>query len=568
MAVISPLETVDLAGFIDGLRDKGFSAPEAMKVYDELRLFGHGACRKEPVDADDALWDSIRTKACDRLLKMKSPEDFSSYLRGFAELDPALDKPQIFLNAWVGSKNKQRIDREEIILRASTSIVHLGLERWNNWDEIGLEWEDVKAAVDLDRCAVPDADAAAPGIQEAVDEAALAWVEWTAVDASRPGITNDLGSQIHQANIALQARTGWTGGVFGLAGHCRLSIGGCRSGVTGSCSTLARGEYCIDTSATHPWGCVAHEWLHGLDYLCGSTQTKTDWDAATTMSQQVPASASRPGRSVPHEWLHALDRVPDTTQTNANDNAASAAITCWKQLLEDFSSFDPNARAETRKLIEIELNEGFERRWTNDTIDTPVGELMIQVRDERAAGAIDEVSRASQIARLCAVYEQTYKPEIRAELAMTELEMLTQQSQILKGGGSVWVQFLGRVCENITTRLPGDAEDWGDYFNDPMEKVAHSFESSFGAQDSFITDVRPELTSLRYPLPSESRSQEGAWNKLFRGLDGWWSEHGLAPALADVLQAHTPEKLFGGRLTTRREAANQEDLPLAARLGI
>lgn len=542
MSFYAPFDGVDFAQWTQDLREAGFSPAQGMKLYDEIRLFGHGACRPDPVSDADRAWDEIRTRHCDRLLAVRTPKDFEQYVADCAILVAGAGadrtQKQDLLNAWMRQGNDRRIERGQMIQRVSGQFAFRQPEQWDAWDELGLEWEDVEAAMRHDQLNQPRLQQVQQGssmaqaetaLANAVNDSGLQGLEWGANAGHGADFLQSLAHNTNEANAALRKRTGWAGGVLGIQKRVLLRMAVDVIEVSGNCTHADDEGVChINAGARAGWGVVAHEWLHGLDFAMGRDVDPKAYECASEMS----------GHALSGHWQQMLAAM---TGQRFGENQSQAVV--------------------------AELNDGFKRRWSSSTLPPGLLETIEAIFVEREAGATDPESRKAQHLRLQEAYGRDPQRSLlglHAEIAMTELELLTDQKALLAEGRSIWVQFAERFGENIRKHHPKLQEEWDTYFLRPCEQAAHSFESTFGSEGSLITDVDPETSSLRYPLPTEAMSQTLAWRRLFKETSSWWQAQ--QPSALPDQEGPTATAGLAARLGVRRNAnrGTSPDMAIAA----
>ena len=532
MHLLAPFADFDAEAWQEKMKAGGFTPAGAMKLYDEIRQFGHFSLRNDPVSEGDQMWDKARASLCERLRTIETPDDFKDYLRDNASLMCGSDNPPMkdkenFIKKWMQTGNYDRMDHGDLIKRLSGKLEFEDTEQWKAWEEVGMEWDDLPVVMGYDRLKQPelagpatDSEAIAL-LEKSVRNSGLRGVEWGVITGGSSQLIANTAYNIEEANHLLEKRTGWEGGILGLNGRISLRLGLDYTGNSGTCSTLGWTSdlYHLNTNASTGWGVVSHEWLHGLDFAMGHSPTQKEPQMASEMSEQEGSNAA-----------------------------------AWKNLIQQMTGhrFDSNAAS----LIKDELNDGFRRRWTG--LDVPVGlvDVLEELRAEKPGEFLTLKERKIQHSKITE-FLRTANPEkgnfeLRAEIAMTEMDLLREQTRLMEEGGSIWVQFANKFKENVNKYHAKLAGDWAGYFLMPSEQAAHSFEATFTGKDCFITDVDPEQSSLRYPLPSEAMAQNLNWRRLFKEITPWWQGQTKQAALAqDVSETHNAPLAIAARMDDR-----------------
>lgn len=501
MKFLAPFADFDAAAWRQEMKDGGFTPAMAMKVYDEIRLFGHVSLRADPVAQRDIEWDEIRMRMCERLKNVKKPEDFEEYLIDNADLligktAHSIVEKSALSSAWMRNGNWDRIDRGSLTSRLS-ALQYEGSEQWKSWDEMGMEWEDLEVAMKRDILSQPklakseELTGAMDMLLKSMADAGLRGLEWGVVNGTNNEMVAHTAKNITNANAALCKRTGWKGGVLGINGKISFRLGLDLSGNSGTCCPLDNGQYHLNSSAHDCWGVVSHEWLHGLDFAMGH----------------------KPGRTY-------SDLASHSTEVNENTKP-------WKDLVSQMNNYKFGEALSG--VVRDEINRGFRERWTRKGKHKWMPEMMDGFRKENELMPRTKELRDRQFKEFRAQFAKT-NPEISdpsdidycVEQAMTELDLVAEQNRIIEEGGSIWVQFGKRFHENLKNHQPHLYEEGDNYFLLPSEQAAHSFEATFKNKNCFITDVDPKRSSLRYPLPSEIMAQNIIWKRMFKAVTPWW----------------------------------------------
>jgi hypothetical protein len=539
--LVAPFADFQADTWLEKMKAGGFTPADAMKVYDDIRMFGHFSLRNDPVSEGDRMWDEVRERVCERLKNIKTPEDFQKYLRDTGKImlgDGVKEKDMsAFTNKWMNTGNYDRLDRDDMITRVSGSLPYKQPEQWKAWDDVGMEWDDLPVAMGHDILQQPQIDTsldeaqALARLEKSVRDSGLRGVEWGVATGSNSQLLVSTAHNIEQANELLEKRTGWSGQLLGLSGRINLRLGLDLTGNSGTCAPLGwvNDLYNLNTNASVGWAVVSHEWLHGLDFAMGHEA-----------KQREPMMASE---------------MPNA------DNTHRAP---WKKLIAEMTGhrFGPGDAS----VIKTELNEGFHRRWTGQDVTVGLVDVLEVLLAEHPGEILTDAQRNEQHAKITdflrANNPEKGNFEMRAEIAMTEMDLLREQDRIMNEGGSIWIQFANRFKENVQKYHPKLQQDWAGYFLMPSEQAAHSFESTFSGNDCFITDVNPEQSSLRYPLPAEAMAQNLSWKRLFKATAGWWETQKAERSAQETPEDAQPIAIAArleDRIQQRRKAAQQPE---------
>lgn len=538
MHLLAPFADFDADAWQEKMKAGGFTPAGAMKLYDEIRQFGHFSLRGEPMSEVDKIWDEARVRISARLRAIETPDDFQQYLGDQAALicggkNTSMDDKIKFINTWMEQGNYNRIDKGDLIKRLTGSMQFDEPEQWQAWDDVGMEWDDLPAVMGYDRLKQPGIAGATTDsealslLENSVRNSGLRGVEWGVVTGGSSQVIADTAHNIEQANRLLEKRSGWQGGVLGLNGRINLRLGLDYTGNGGTCAPLglANDLYHLNTNASTGWGVVSHEWLHGLDFAMGHRP-----------AQKQPLMASE---------------MPERKGSHTAP---------WKQMIGQMMGhrFDFNSAS----LIQSELNDGFRRRWTGPDVPVGLADVLDELRAQKPGKLLTAGERKKQHAKITKFLKDN-NPEkgnfaMRAEVAMTEMDLLREQSRLIEEGGSIWVQFANKFKENVNKYHANLASDWADYFLMPSEQAAHSFEATFTEKGCFITDVYPEQSALRYPLPSEAMAQNLSWRRLFKEITPWWQKQNRQVEVAQSLNGSHDAPLaiaarMGDRISCRRK---------------
>ena len=109
-------------------------------------------------------------------------------------------------------------------------------------------------------------------------------VSWE--DLSNPSRLMNLADNLRQANQDLKTVTGWDGQLLGLNGNVMLYLNrpSPSLGASGFATMDDRGV----VSIVAQWDALAHEWLHGVDYLSGRVVPKASLGTLMTEQSQKP----------------------------------------------------------------------------------------------------------------------------------------------------------------------------------------------------------------------------------------------------------------------------------------
>lgn len=436
------------------------------------------------------------------------------------------------------------VTRDEAIHRVSGTLAFRDLPEWAFIREVGVDWEDVFEAAARDAVQLLpngwDAPSVSPGLTTeealkdlvaAVQEAGLAEFSWPASNGVSPNTLTLLAHQVRQANKELCAGTDWSGPLLGLAGRVGIRLGALREGdASGNCSTPPGSV--VTTRVDAGWGPVAHEWLHALDGSLASSLLAKE----AFLSDLLPQGSS---------------------------SKMAPEVVAWKKALADLRA--PDVSAEVAQELVRQTLEG----------------LMARMGVAASAFAREELTRMGRpdwnrreaLKRALPVARQKDDDDelgtLRAELMLTELEMVRSFRQNPPEARSVWVHFAERFRDNLLAHHK-TLKSWADYLLDPAEQMAHSFEA--GIRGALISDVgRSASGSLRYPLPVEQSLQGQTWTRLFSQLKSWWSEFSGTPQAEAPLPVQLDTSLSERILARRSQqaktkaAAPSPPVPLAAR---
>lgn len=549
--------TQDFLGRLEAL---GWPAAEAMMAYQEWRQFAFPEIRTAPApqSSEAKMW-ALRTRVTAALEAMEGPEDWKRYTHHWpavaaGKMDMASVKSSVGNTGppKLTTKEAQELavllmegmtPRSEAIVRLS-SLPYKGLDRWDAIREVGMDWNDVWEVVAREAMPVPavqdtylDEGDGARLLKDAFVASGLASLSWPAATKRGGSVLALLGQHVAQANGELERQTGWSGQVLGQNGRVSLQLGRATDGCSGTCAahTDATGST-ISTRADVGWGPVAHEWLHALDNSMGQGMGVEN-AIALTQGKETPAAGT--------------------------STESKVALSAWKGLLNGLNQkeIEKDLRAELAR----QAVEGLCERHG----DSP--EKAAAVQEEVASLGSPGWSRARALARLIPLTQKSGDSPtlaaLRAEMVMTEIELVAAARDQGSVASSLWIQFADRFDQNLAAHHRNNAEAVGfkGYFKIRGEQAAHSFESLLPS-GSLISDVGG-ARSLRYPLPLESVVHKKSWGSFFAATRPWWDAD---TALRAPVPPKTPIKVdFVARLRARRNAAVpvpvEDRRPLAAR---
>lgn len=513
--------------FLARLKKNGWEPEEAMMAYQEWRTFGFSEVRREPEPGSDenALW-TMRQRLTKALEKMKGPKDWGSYLEKWSSIayghEPTHDELVGTAGAFylVGS-----LSRPETLLRLSGKFASRGLPAWEAIREVGMDWKDVEESVAKDKVSVPDSAASSNALAKlikSVEDSGLRSFQWPAANGSSAATLTGFADQITRANTELSEQTGWKGGVLGLNGRLSIGLGMSQDGSSGY---FSRGTLpTIVSRADYGWGPVAHEWLHGLDNV---------------MSHGEYDMASAGVGKFSKKWGDLVEGLNNPIMTAADREELS------RQTVEGLLSRhtkSPELVAWLKKTLDTMGEPGWDRKKALTTV-------IPWVREDK-----DDATHA----------------QLRAELVLTEMDLVVSTRKRSSGKTSPWVQFADRFDENLKThhKKMNGVNHWIGYLKNRAEQVAHSFESLFPA-GSLTSDVGGGARNMRYPLPRETEIQRAHWKKLFSQTSSWW-EKDTAARRPDLIRGVSIEPLVDFAATRlqsrrRRKAETVDAMPMAAR---
>lgn len=508
----------DPATFVDDCTRAGFTPARAMMLYDEIRTF----CGPEVVGLPNPKlkdWQELKAIVRGMLEGVDTPEDFEAYRKSWSQ--PPL-KP--WLDGFMERETLQEdfdilqafIPRADFIHRMSGMMGASLKEEWQAWEDVGMEWEDVQAAMDSDRMVLARTDVpdglthtqARQALEVAVGQAGLASLTWPAAQGEDATTLWALAQDVNRCRLELTSQTGWPDQSMGMGGRITLNLGQDRSGMAGLCSNEGADLQIIETSATHQWGPYAHEWMHAVDHILHARNTQT---------AKVASEAKK-------AW---------TSLHNGLDQSA------WKEK-------DRQAMAEA--MTQVVLNGWQERPATKAVIAHLVEHP--EADDKKAFSAL--VAAVQQDDAANPAHLEVAEP--RAAMALTEVNMLRDA---LSSKEAVWTAFGKRFSEAATAHMaPEVAEGWNDYFLLACERASHSFEAIFPA-NSRVSDVQPNH-SFRYPLGPEVAQHQLVWKRFFRATKDW-AQSLIPQAGPEPVTAAVPASLAEARARRNAGAKSTEN---------
>jgi hypothetical protein len=464
------------ATFLEDCRQAGFEPARAMMFYSELRLFGaHQVGTNVPEEMKFFNAWSARSMAA--LKAVKTPADFDAYCRtSETRFDEALKDCGLGLGD-VPSSTFSVVPRQELIARACGNLNPIGLPQWQDWEDQGMEWEDLRCVLkankmDLDRyrrTRIPKGttpEQALERLERLANDAGLGCLQWPWVQGTDTRDLWALGDQVQAASAEMANKTGWGAKALGLAGRVVLRLGlGDPAYASGFCCDWSSTAQLIETNPLVGWGPVAHEWMHAVD--------------------------------------HTLHRLP-----------TPAALEAWKGVHHNLNEAAWQKR--DRKKMEALLETVLETSWA----DRPtVLSVLKELRHAETITPADHQRLGEAMAKDSLPLGDVDRADIRTVLALTELMLLREG---LKDPSSLWTKY-GQAFEKLAMEHlpPAKAQEWKDYFTSPEERVTHSFEATF-AKKSITSDVVPN-GSLRYPLGPEVKQHESAWKAFFQQTQSWYA---------------------------------------------
>lgn len=465
--------------FVEHCKAEGFSPAEAMMLYDELRRFAfHSVEAKEVVDPDQAILDHMRLFALQGLSKVQTPQDFQQYLKTWEDYDSSMLKKGF-------SRAIQTlytfVDRPEVIHRASGMIGSSMPEKWQAWAKLGLDWEDVKAAISYD---TPALNAVSPvgvtqeqareKLNSVIDKTKLAGFYWPFALEDTPENRWALAADLEKCSQELSQATGWGDDAIGLGQRVRIGFGMECSGLSGICHMQKEGKSYIKTSSGTHWGPLAHEWLHALDNAINNAP--------------IPSISKKTQSEMAGAWktMHkGLDRA--AWERGEEERVRTCLV---MTLIGQWEAFPLTKAAVVQALSDPELDEkAFLKRF------------------EETHGAENPS------------YQKSILP-VKAVQALVDLKIARSH---MDEPSSLWTTFATRFREEVRVHLDAQKINyWADYFLDPMERAAHSFEATFDRK-SLVSDVEPNQ-SMRYPLTPELSQHQLVWKRFFRAGLAWKQE--------------------------------------------
>lgn len=479
--------------FVEQCRSAGFEPAQAMMLYSEFRMFG--AHQIQVVEKEETGFFNILSKhAFKALEEIKTPEDFKAYCNSWEA------RCKDVLQEWgkgignVPGATFNLIPRKDLLARMSGGFGLVPPEEWTNWQDQGMDWEDLAAvlqsnAMDLTkhRTSTPPesvtTEAAHQRLEESVKRAGLAAFVWPWVQGASRESMWALADQVDTAAQEIHAKTGWAPGALGLEGRVVLRLGlGDPADSSAFCCDWSKDCQLIETTPQTDWGAYSHEWMHGVDHVL-------------------------------HHSGHA------------------EALKAWENIHGDLDRI--TWAEKDRETLEGLLKGVVENSWKDrPTVLATLQELeklpVIGTEDEhRLRQAMDKDSVA---------HNDVERADLRTVIALTELQLLRQG---LKDTESLWNRYGQTFSILAKEKLPSArANEWQDYFTIPEERVTHSFESTF-KKNSIISDVVANA-SLRYPLKPEVVQHDMAWKRFFRSSKGWYES--LKPAQVASPQFSAPDE--------------------------
>ena len=484
--------------FVEQCQKAGFTPSGAMMLYDELRRFAfhsvEGIGVEEP---SQALFKQFQDFALKELSNVSTPQDFKAYLKSWSNFDSGP-----LLKASPGARKvlDRYLNHDDVISRASGSIELRLPEQWQDWRDMGLDWEDVQAAISHD---IPALSASAPAgvtAQQAQDKLALvmektqlAGFSWPFALENTPQNVWALAEDLQRCAQELGQATGWGDTALGLGQRVSVGFGMERSGVSGVCHMGKEGRSHIETSAATHWGSLAHEWLHALDNAINKAPVPS-------IPEALQADMTKAWKAM-HQGL---DRAA-WEQSHQEQVRACLAITLVKQW-------------ETFPLTKATILQHF------------------------AAPELDEQAFLKQFQEAYGTENPAYEKSLLPIKALTALVDIKMSRDNLEEPSSLWTSFARRFKEEAGVHLNAkDAKDWEGYFLHPMERAAHSFEATFDKQ-TLVSDVEPNQ-SMRYPITPELSQHQLVWKRFFRTAGPWKQEIDAGIKTPLVSAQAAPEEL-------------------------
>lgn len=461
----------------------GFTPYEAMCFYDEVRRFcfheirGNGP--KQPVAE---MWGFVRSFAAQELEKVKSPADFIDYRKAWKKIsitDLSKDKERFeflikeypmdgLIDRCSGmfSMGKPPADRKDL---------------WNAWGERGMSWSDLKRTIESDRPVLSDSSVPVGLTKEKARDYLLGVLNACGVNRfSWPYALGDgeevfwkMAEDIRCCAQELSEQTGWGPDALGLGNRVSIFFGLSYDGFSGEFKSEGGGYGTIYTSSEVGWGAVAHEWMHALDFAINY--------------KPIEGLSEKTSHEVKLHWSETVHNIGLVTWEERERWAVSNSVR--KIVLERWRE-DPAVYELVKKSIN---EEGFHRGDFFKSFQVLYKQMNPDVLD--------------------------YRLQLYAANAMAEIEVARENAGVPV---SLWTSFAKYFEEIVNQHMPGLSREWAGYFLETRERVAHSFEATFGS-GSLVSDVIVD-ESFRYPTSFETAGHRQQWKSFFQRSLSWKKE--------------------------------------------
>lgn len=462
--------------FVNHCMAEGFSPPEAMMLYDELRRFAfHSVEGVGLSDPNRAVFEHMRQFALSGLDQVETPKDFKDYLKRWDKYDTRqVDK----MTPDIQNELLIHLGRSDFLDRASGMISIRMPEKWQDWRDLGLDWDDVRTAISYD---TPALSASAPAgvsqelaqekLRGAIEQARLGSFSWPFALENTPENVWALAADLEQCCQELGEATGWGPSALGLGQRIHVGFGMDRSGVSGVCHTREDGRSHIETSPAAHWGPLAHEWLHAVDNAINDAPIPS-------VSKKVQEDMARAWQAM-HQGL-------------------------------DRAAWEIEQKEQVRACLAVTLVKQWENMPSTKTA----------VLDAFSAAELDEKAFLEKFQAAYGQENPSYEKSLLPIKAVTALVDVKMSRSNLEAPSSLWTTYATRFREEANVHLSKkEAKDWAEYFLNPMERAAHSFEATF-VQTSLVSDVQPNQ-SMRYPITPELSQHQLVWKRFFRAAKPW-----------------------------------------------